>query len=137
MTKTPQQLGYEWDHEVAALFGGQRHAGSGNRVYQRLDASASGGGASVVISGKYVDAASTRLKETDLDEALRATVGPEAANALVVPVLAFKFKSGRRVGLIDLDTLVQWVTAPPQIIQASKEDVIRATARTPTFLRGS
>lgn len=131
-----QRKGYEFDAELADLFGGTKHKGSGNRPYCKLDASAASGDVAVVISGKYVDAESGRLKEDDLDEALRATVGPEAASAGVVPILATKFKSGRMVATLDLQTLIEWLTAPPQLVEATKQDEIRATARTPSFLRG-
>lgn len=132
MSKTPQQLGYEWDHELGRLVQGTSHIGSGNRVYQKLDAS----GHTLILSGKYVDSASFSIKETDLDEMLRATVGPEGHMGGLVPILAAKFKSGRVIGTLDLLQLLAWLKQPPELIPATKQDAIRHTARTPPHLRG-
>lgn len=132
MAKTPQELGYEWDYELSRLIGGERHAGSGNRVYSKLD----GSGNSLIVSGKYVDAASFSVKEADLDEMLRATVGPEAPTMGLIPILGAKYRSGRTIAVLDLMQLLDWIRQPPQLIPTSKQDNIRRTARTPKLLRG-
>lgn len=131
MAKTPQQLGYEFDHELAALIQGERHMGSGNRPHSRLDAS----GHTLIFSGKYVDAMSFSIKENDLDEMVRATVGPESMSAGLIPILAAKFKSGRTIATLDLLQLLDWIRQPPDLVPSTKQDAIRATARTPPYLR--
>lgn len=131
--RTPQQLGYDWDYEVADRIGGTRHTGSGNRPYAKLDAS----GNELIVSGKYVGHASFSLKEEDLDEAKRAALGPEAASSGATPILAVKFKSGRTVAVVDLDTLMEWLRSPPELLPSTKQDQIRKTARTASLLRGT
>lgn len=129
--KTPQQLGYEWDYELARMIGGERHAGSGNRIFARLDASGHG----LVISGKYTSHASFSLGEHDLDEMARACIGPEAADPTIIPILGVKYASGRKVAVMDLAQLVDWLRAPPELIPSTKQDQIRRTARTPSLSR--
>lgn len=128
---TPQELGYQWDAEVARLIGGERHPGSGNRVYRKLDASVG----TLIFSGKHTVHRSFSVTDDDLDEAVRAVSGPEGLKPGVVPILAVKLGTGRKVAVLDLETLVEWLQAPPQIIEPSKQDALRATARTPPFLR--
>lgn len=131
MSKTPQALGYEFDYELASMIGGERHAGSGNRPHSRLDAS----GHTLIFSGKYVDAASFSIKEGDLDEMLRATVGPEAIRPSMIPILGTKYRSGRMIATLELRQLLDWISRPPELIPTSNQDNLRATARTPGYLR--
>lgn len=132
MAKTPQQLGFEWDYELGRLIMGERHVGSGNQVFQKLDAS----GHTLIISGKHTVNASFSIKESDLDEMLRATVGPEVVFHGLIPILATKFgASGRMIATLDLLQLLDWIRQPPQLIPTTKQDDIRRTARTPNLLR--
>lgn len=132
-TPTPQELGYQWDYELARLVGGERHAGSGNRAYQRLDAS----GHSLIFSGKHTIHGSFTIAEHDLDEMLRATVGPEGIRPNMIPILGTKFgQTGRTIATLDLAQLLDWVRKPPELVPSTKQDGIRRTARTPSLLRG-
>lgn len=128
---TPQELGFQWDYDLAKLVQGERHVGSGNRAYQRLDAS----GHTLILSGKHTIHRSFSIAENDLDEMVRATLGPEAATGGVIPILATKFGSGRMIATLDLLQLLEWIRQPPELVPASKQDGIRRTARTPSFLR--
>lgn len=132
MSKTPQELGFEFDYELARLIQGVRHVGSGNQAFQRLDAS----GHTLIFSGKYTSHASFSIKESDLDETLRAAIGPEAASTGLIPILATKFASGRIIATLDLLQLLDWIKSPPDLLPATKQENLRRTARTPAILRG-
>lgn len=131
MSKTPQELGYDWDGELARLVGGERHKGSGNRVYQRLDAS----GFEIILSGKHTVHASFSITDGDLDEVVRGAFGPEAVKPYTIPILAVKLGTGRKVAAMDLEQLIEWIRKPPALIPATKQDEIRSTAKVPPFLR--
>lgn len=133
--KTASERGYAWDRELARRIGGERHAGSGNRVYAKLDASVGG---VLLASGKHTDAESLRLTPAMVREGIAAVCGPEASSWGADSILAVHFGldlHGPALAVLDLDLLVSWLKAPPQIIQASKEESLRATARIPPSLR--
>lgn len=113
------------------MIGGTCHPGSGNRIGWALDTS----GHTIVVSGKYVDAKSFQVLETDLDEMLRATVGPEAVRSGTTPVLAARYRSGRSVAVMDLLQLVEWIRRPPELLPSSRNEAVRHTARVPPHLR--
>lgn len=113
------------------MIGGTCHPGSGNRIGWALDAS----GHTIVVSGKYVDSQSFSVLETDLDEMLRATVGPEALRSSTTPVLAARYRSGRSVAVMDLMQLIEWIKAPPALLPSSRNETVRHTARVPPHLR--
>lgn len=129
--KTPQELGYEWDRELARIIQGQAHKGSGNRFYQKLDAS----GHELVVSGKHTTHASFSITDADLDEVVRGAYGPEAIKPDVIPILAVKLGTGRMVAALDLMQLIAWIAAPPELIPATKQDQVRATVKVPPYLR--
>lgn len=113
------------------MIGGTCHSGSGNRIGWALDAS----GHTIVVSGKYVDSASFQVLETDLDEMLRATVGPEAVRSGTTPVLAVRYRSGRSIAVMDLLQLMEWIKAPPALLPSSRNEAVRHSARVPPHLR--
>lgn len=130
---TPQELGYQWDADLAKLIQGERHIGSGNRPYQKLDAS----GHTLIFSGKHTIHESFSIKQADLDETLRAALGPEAARPGLIPILAAKFGSSQRtIAVMDLLQLLDWIKSPPELLPATKQEALRRTARTPSFGRG-
>lgn len=133
-TETAADRGRAWDYELARRIGGTRQKGSGNTVYAKLDAR----GQDVVVSGKHTDAASLRLTPEMIDEARRAVLGPESASAGTDSFIAVHFGpnlKGPALAVIDLDLLLRWISAPPEIVPASKQDSLRHTASVPPFLR--
>lgn len=134
MADDAQARGYAWDRELARRMGGRPTRGSGNRVYSRLDA----GSGLIIGSGKHTDADSFRVTAAMVDEATRAVMGPEAMQGGYQSFLAVHMGldlSGPALALVDLDTLLEWIREPPGLLQATRQDQIRATARVPPFLR--
>lgn len=130
-----QDRGRAWDTEVARRVGGRRQRGSGNRVYAQLDA-ASG---LLVVSGKHTDADSIRLTQGMVDEAAKAVLGPEAMQGGYDAVLALHMGTDLRspaLAVLDLDLLISWLKRPPEIVPATAQESLRATARVPPYLRG-
>lgn len=138
MPETAQDRGRQWDYELAGLIGGTRQRGSGNRPYAKLDA----GNGQLVVSGKHVDGDSVRLTRGMIDEAVRAVLGPEAPHYGSQSFVAVHFgldvtSIAGAVGIVDLGQLLTWIKAPPALIQATPQESLRATARTPPLFRRS
>jgi hypothetical protein len=131
--KTSQELGRDFDYELADLIGGKRVKGSGNRSYAKLDAR----GTQIAVEGKYTDAESFRVTEGLLDKIARAVLGPEATySSDVAAFLVVKIgPNGRPKAVIDLALLLEWIASPPELVEATSQDRLRATAKTPPFLR--
>lgn len=132
--KTPQELGFAWDYEVARRAGGRRQSGSGNRPYAQLDAATG----LVLMSGKLTVADSIRVSNSMIDEATRAVAGPEAMTGGYDSVLVLNIGgdiNGPAVAVLDFELLLSWMKAPPGIIPATKHEEMRATSRVPPFLR--
>lgn len=131
---TASERGYVWDHEIARRIGGVRQVGSGNRTYAKLDAAVGG---ALLVSGKHTDAESLRLTPGMIDEALRATCGPEAmggADSFIAVHFGLELDSPA-LAVVDLDLLVHWIKAPPAIVPATADESLRASARVPPALR--
>jgi hypothetical protein len=128
--------GRDWDYEVARRTGGRRQPGSGNREYAQLDSRTG----LLLVEGKLTEAESIRLSPDMLDQARSAVVGPEAMQGGYEYVIALHVGRGPLDGpalaVLDLDLLIEWIKAPPAIVQATRQDELRATARRPSLLRG-
>lgn len=133
-----QDLGRAWDYEVARRSGGRRRPGSGNRLVSQLDSRTG----LLLIEGKLTTADSIRLTPAMLEQARSATIGPEAMQGGYESVLALKMGvrsaadlPGPALAVLDLDLLLSWIKAPPEIVPATRQESLRATARTPSVLR--
>lgn len=132
MAETPQDRGRALEYVIAKKFGGERVAGSGNMIGRKLDAR----GQDIVVSSKYTDAQSMRVSDGMIDEVARAVMGPEAAHLNVAGVLVVQIgPEGKPMAMLDLELLIDWLKTPPEIVPATKQDVVRAQAKTPSLLR--
>lgn len=131
MPKTPQELGYEWEHELARLVGGRVQKGSGNLIIARGDVA---GRAALLWSAKFSTHLSSPVTKVAIEDAKTMASGPEVGIAHDV-VFGYKLGDGTMRADLDLLQLIEWLREPPSIIPATKQDAIRATARRPTMLR--
>lgn len=101
-------------------------------IGRKLDAR----GQDIVVSSKYTDAQSMRVSDGMIDEVARAVMGPEAAHLNVAGVLVVQIgPEGKPMAMLDLELLIDWLKTPPEIVPATKQDVVRAQAKTPSLLR--
>jgi hypothetical protein len=133
--QTASERGLAWDYEVARRVRGRRQVGSGNRPYAKLDAAVGG---ELLVSGKHTDAESLRLTPGMVDEATRAVCGPEAITgaASFVAVHFGLELDGPALAVVDLDLYLTQLSAPPEIIQPTRDESLRASVRVPPSLRG-
>lgn len=128
---TPQEKGAEWERQVAALTGGRRTTGSGNRSYSILDVNSG----LLAVEAKHTDAESFRVTPQILDDIARQALGP-SAGSMASGVLAIRVGArGRRLAVVDLDELVGWLRSPPSLLPSTKNDELRARARIPSLFR--
>lgn len=131
LSMTPQEKGAEWERRVAALTGGRRTSGSGNRAWSICDINAG----LVVMEAKHTDAESFRVTPQILDDIARQALGP-SAGSMASGVLAIRVGArGRRLAVVDLDELVGWLREPPGLFSSTPQDQLRARARRPSLLR--
>lgn len=124
---TSQDRGRQWDHELAGLVGGQRVKGSGNGVAFKLDVGVRG---LIVFEGKHTDAESFRVTPEILDQVRNAVSGPASTYVSAEAILAIRLGvAQRRFALVELDTLIEWLKAPPEILTSTKMEGLRAGAR--------
>lgn len=131
MPKTPQELGYEWEQDLARLVGGRVQKGSGSQVHIPLDVA----GHTIIWSAKHTIHNSFSVSKKIIDEARLSVQGPAAASLDRIDILAYKMGDGTMRADLDLLQMLAWIREPPALIPASKQDQIRATARTPGLLR--
>jgi hypothetical protein len=75
------------------------------------------------------------VTETILDDIARQALGP-SAGSMASGVLAVRVgERQRRLAVVDLDELVGWLRTPPELLSATPQDRLRATARQPSLLR--
>lgn len=130
--KTPQQLGYEWEEKVSKDFDAPIQTGSGNRVYAPLDVA----GRRFLISAKNTIHQSFSLSKKVFEEAVEKTVGTKSAGGTdVIPIVAVRLGDGTEIAVLPMEDLIALMKAPPELIESSKQDNIRHTARTPSLLR--
>lgn len=128
---TPQQRGARWEIQGAKDLGGKRTVGSGNRPYSILDVNAG----LVVAEFKHTAAESFRVTPQILDDIARQALGPSSGSH-ASGILAIEVGERRRhLAVVDWDELVGWLRAPPALLEATPQDRLRATARTPSLLR--
>lgn len=124
--RTPQQKGYDWEKEVARRFGGEETVGSGNRNYARLDVTGKG----LVISAKHTIHKSFSVTGDIINDARSVTMGPNGVDPSIIPIVAVKLEpSGLEVAVLEMDELIEWLKSPPRLIEPTKTDNLRATAR--------
>lgn len=129
--KTPQDLGREWESELARLVGGKVQKGSGNQVHIPLDVA----GHTIIWSAKHTTHASFSISKRIIDEARMSVLGPAAGALDRIDIIGYKLGDGTMRADLDLMEMIAWIREPPQLIPASKTDNIRATARVPSILR--
>lgn len=130
--KTPQQLGYEWEEIVADKFGASIQTGSGNRVFAPLDVS----GRRFLISAKNTIHQSFSLSKKVFDEAVEKVLGTKSAGgADTIPIVCIRFSDGTEIAALPMDDLIDMMKAPPELIETTKQENIRATARRSSLLR--
>ncbi len=126
-----QNRGREWEREVAALVGGKLQPGSGNRVEAQLDVSSG----LLLCECKHTDAASFSLSSKVWDAVREASSGSSSATYAQTMLAVRLGATGHRLGVVDLDTLVEWLRQPPALLSATQNSELRRLARTPTLLR--
>jgi hypothetical protein len=129
---TSQEKGADWEEVVAKLVDGKRTVGSGNRSWSVLDVNSG----LLVIEAKHTNAESFRVTPQILDDIARQALGP-SAGSMASGVLAIRVgEQKRRLAVVDLDELVGWLRSPPELLPATPNERLRATARVPSLLRG-
>jgi hypothetical protein len=99
-------------------------------VEAQLDVS----GGLILVEAKSTDARSFSLTTKIWDSVREASTGSSSA-AYVQAVLAVRLGDGTRLGVVDLDALVDWIRQPPGLLPATASSELRRLARTPTLLR--
>jgi hypothetical protein len=129
---TTHQLAAQWESEIARDLGGRRQPGSGNKIQAKLDVRAG----LLIVEAKDTSSESFRVTSTLLDDILSAAQGPSGVDPSITPLLAVRMGASKtHLGVVDWDTLVSWLRSPPNLIPATAQEQLRATARTPTLLR--
>lgn len=128
---TPQEKGRQWDADFAALAQGKQTKGSGNRPMWILDASFG----PIVTECKWTGGESYRVTRDLLDGVFSQAFGPASASQSE-PMIALKFEDGPMLSIVRLETQLDWLRSPPEIIPATSNERLRATARRPSLLRG-
>jgi hypothetical protein len=127
-----QRLGYEWEEIVAVEFDADLQTGSGNRVFAPLDVS----GKRFLISAKNTVHQSFSLTKKVFDEAVEKVLGTKAAGGTdTIPLICIRLSDGTRIAALPMDDLIDMMKAPPELIEATKIENIRHTARTSSLLR--
>lgn len=129
--ETPQDRGRQWEHDLVGLVGGKVQRGSGNRVYARLDVD----GRDVLWSAKHTDHLSWSLSRAVFDDARSAVLGPTSIKPDLTTIIATKLGDGTMIASLDLLELIAWIRKPPALIEPTREDAIKATAKVPPFMR--
>ncbi len=128
---TAQDRGREFEREVAALFGGRLQPGSGNRVEAQLDVN----GGLILCETKHTDAASFSITSKIWDAVREASSGSSSATYSMTMLAVRLGATGHRLGVVDLDALVDWIRRPPGLLPSAPGSELRRLARTPTLLR--
>lgn len=127
----PQERGKRFEEYVAKTTNGRRTPGSGNRPTSILDINSG----LLVIECKSTLAESFRVTEKILDDIARQALGP-SAGSMATGALAIEVGVRQRhLLLVDYEEALSWLRRPPELLPATSNERLRATARRPSLLR--
>lgn len=129
--RTPQEMGMDWERELARLVGGRIQPGSGNLIQARGDVSGDG----LLWTAKHTIHLSSPVTKAAIEDARTMASGPSLASMGAEVVFGYQLGDGTMRADLSLLQLIAWLREPPALIAATKQDSIRHTARTPSALR--
>lgn len=130
MSKTPNEIGREWEKQLAARLGGSVVPGSGNQWHSKLDV----GSHSFLWSCKATLAQSFRLTLDDVYEAVRAVIGPGGKGGRTIPAIALKIQD-EELAVLRLSDLLELLQEDVKFIPLSKKQEKIQRGSVPSFKR--